>query len=92
MFVQRVAFDRDGDAHELAAGLRQLGHLCQLPLVAAGDVHMHRRGRRALQDTELSGVPIAAGTIVHLMIAGANRDPAQFPNRRPGRVCFIVTA
>lgn len=48
--------------------------------------------RRALEDTELSGVPIAAGTIVHLMIAGANRDPAQFPEpdrfdvgRRPNR-------
>ena len=48
--------------------------------------------RRALEDTQLSGVPIAAGTIVHLMIAGANRDPAQFPEpdrfdigRRPNR-------
>ncbi|MGI9303054.1 MAG: error-prone DNA polymerase [Gammaproteobacteria bacterium] len=28
-----------------------LGRVCGLPLVASGDVHMHRRGRRALQDT-----------------------------------------
>ncbi|WP_312916646.1 error-prone DNA polymerase [Stenotrophomonas sp.] len=30
--------------------LRALGDSLQLPLVAAGDVHMHARGRRALQD------------------------------------------
>jgi error-prone DNA polymerase len=31
--------------------LQQLGRRLGLPVVAAGDVHMHRRGRRALQDT-----------------------------------------
>jgi error-prone DNA polymerase len=31
--------------------LRELGASLGLPLVAAGDVHMHARGRRALQDT-----------------------------------------
>ncbi len=30
--------------------LETLGKTLQLPCVAAGDVHMHRRGRRALQD------------------------------------------
>jgi error-prone DNA polymerase len=30
--------------------LEALGNTLELPLVAAGDVHMHRRGRRALQD------------------------------------------
>jgi len=30
--------------------LRQLGRQLSLPLVACGDVHMHKRGRRALQD------------------------------------------
>ncbi|HME38223.1 MAG TPA: error-prone DNA polymerase [Steroidobacteraceae bacterium] len=30
--------------------LEALGRALQLPRVAAGDVHMHRRGRRALQD------------------------------------------
>jgi len=33
--------------HQLSAAGRELG----IPLVAAGDVHMHARGRRALQDT-----------------------------------------
>ena len=30
--------------------LQALGQALELPRVAAGDVHMHRRGRRALQD------------------------------------------
>jgi error-prone DNA polymerase len=33
------------------AALRDLGRSAGLPLVAAGDVHMHLRSRRALQDT-----------------------------------------
>jgi error-prone DNA polymerase len=33
------------------AALRQLGEACGLPLAAAGDVHMHLRSRRKLQDT-----------------------------------------
>ena len=33
------------------ARLRQTSHLAGLPLVAAGDVHMHVRSRKALQDT-----------------------------------------
>ena len=33
------------------ANLQGLGKALGLPLVASGDVHMHRRGRRALQDT-----------------------------------------
>ncbi|HLQ01582.1 MAG TPA: error-prone DNA polymerase [Burkholderiales bacterium] len=33
------------------AGLRELGKASGLPLVAAGDVHMHVRSRRRLQDT-----------------------------------------
>jgi error-prone DNA polymerase len=33
------------------AALRELGEACGLPLVAAGDVHMHLRSRRKLQDT-----------------------------------------
>lgn len=38
------------DAHKLAR-LKELGSRLQLALVATGDVHMHSRGRRALQDT-----------------------------------------
>lgn len=48
--------------------------------------------RRALADTELSGIRLPKGSIVHLMIGGANRDPDQFPDpdrfdvaRRPNR-------
>ncbi len=37
------------DAARLAM-LRELGRMTGLPLVAAGDVHMHRRARRPLQD------------------------------------------
>src|SRR5438552_1113249 len=33
------------------AALRELGKACGLPLVASGDVHMHLRSRRPLQDT-----------------------------------------
>ena len=33
------------------AQLRELGKACGLPLVAAGEVHMHLRSRRKLQDT-----------------------------------------
>lgn len=32
------------------ADMRSLGHACGLPLVAAGDVHMHVRSRKPLQD------------------------------------------
>lgn len=48
--------------------------------------------RRALVDTELSGFAFPAGSMVHLMIGAANRDPEQFPDpdrfdiaRRPNR-------
>ncbi len=42
--------------------LERLGETLQLPRVAAGDVHMHRRSRRALQDVLTAircGVPVA---------------------------------
>jgi error-prone DNA polymerase len=42
--------------------LERLGEALQLPRVAAGDVHMHRRSRRALQDVLTAircGVPVA---------------------------------
>ncbi len=48
--------------------------------------------RKALKDTDLSGVPMKAGSQVHLMIGAANHDPAHFPDperfditRRPNR-------
>jgi cytochrome P450 len=36
--------------------------------------------RRATRDTVLGGVPMPAGTYVHIGIGAANRDPAQFPD------------
>ncbi len=41
---------REGDARERLRQLTGLGAQCHLPLVAAGDVHLHVRERRALQD------------------------------------------
>ncbi|HYJ20194.1 MAG TPA: error-prone DNA polymerase, partial [Burkholderiales bacterium] len=52
---------RGGDSERLNA-LQQLGRRTGLPCVASGDVHMHARGRRALQDTLTAirlGVPVA---------------------------------
>ena len=53
------------------ANLRALAAWAELPCLAAGDVHMHRRGRRALQDT-LTAIRIGKP----LVEAGA----ALFPN------------
>lgn len=36
--------------------------------------------RLAVADTEIGGVPVAAGTQITLCIGAANRDPAQFPD------------
>jgi len=40
----------DGRQHEQLAALREEGRRLKLPLVACGDVHMHCRARRILQD------------------------------------------
>ena len=47
-----IAFERHlrPDDQERLASLRELAAATQLPLVAAGDVHMHARSRRPLQD------------------------------------------
>jgi error-prone DNA polymerase len=41
----------DGRQQERLDALREVGRRLRLPLVASGDVHMHRRSRRVLQDT-----------------------------------------
>jgi error-prone DNA polymerase len=41
----------DGWQKERLAALQDIGRRLKLPLVASGDVHMHRRSRRVLQDT-----------------------------------------
>ncbi|MDP2823293.1 MAG: PHP domain-containing protein, partial [Sulfuritalea sp.] len=47
-----IAYERHlrPDDHERLARLRELAAATHLPLVAAGDVHMHARSRRPLQD------------------------------------------
>jgi len=47
-----IAFERHlrPDDHERLGHLRELAVATHLPLVAAGDVHMHARSRRPLQD------------------------------------------
>ena len=49
-WIAAELFARSGDCARLEA-LRELSQRSGLPLVAAGDVHMHVRARRALQDT-----------------------------------------
>ena len=55
LFAERlwiaVELHRAEDDAERLATLRAFGHRHALPLVATGDVHMHVRRRRALQDT-----------------------------------------
>jgi len=41
----------DGRQRHRLERLAEIGRTLKLPLVAAGDVHMHRRSRRVLQDT-----------------------------------------
>jgi error-prone DNA polymerase len=57
--VELLAAGNDADRLQ---ELVRLGEQHALPLVAAGDVHMHVRGRRALQDTLTAirlGIPVA---------------------------------
>jgi error-prone DNA polymerase len=59
------------DDHERLAHLRELAAAVQLPLVAAGDVHMHARSRRPLQD-------VLAALRLNTTVAQAGH--ALFPN------------
>jgi len=43
------------------------------------DPPVQRTARRALRDTTVHGVPVAAGELVVLVLAAANRDPRVFP-------------
>ena len=45
-----VELHRGSDDQAWLNHLRTLGRQAQLPLLASGDVHMHRHGRRAVQD------------------------------------------
>jgi error-prone DNA polymerase len=67
--------------------LRRLGQASGLPLVAAGDVHMHARSRRPLQDTLTAirlGVPVhAAGHALHANAERHLRRRAQLAQLYP---------
>ncbi len=64
-----VELTRDGCDRERLAHCRELGAVLDLPLTAAGEVHMHVRERRRLQDALTAvrhGVTVAeAGTRLH---------------------------
>jgi error-prone DNA polymerase len=66
-----VELHRGIDDHARLARLLALADACGLPAVASGDVHMHERRRRALQDTLTA---IRLGTTV------AEAGHALFPN------------
>jgi error-prone DNA polymerase len=59
----------DGRQRERLTALQDIGRRLKLPLVASGDVHMHRRSRRVLQDTLTAireGVTVEqAGFLLH---------------------------
>jgi len=60
----RIAVElfRDGSDKQRLHTLQALGHELKIPLVAAGDVHMHTRDRRRLQDAVTAirlNIPIA---------------------------------
>jgi cytochrome P450 len=44
------------------------------------DSPVQRTGRVALRDTEIAGHQVQAGSVVILLLGGANRDPAIFPD------------
>ena len=68
-----IAFERHlrPDDHERLAALHELAASASLPLLAAGDVHMHARSRRPLQD---------ALTALRLNTTVAEAGHALFPN------------
>ena len=66
-----VELHHGSDDAALLAELQALGERHALPLVASGDVHMHARGRRALQD---------ALTAIRLGCTIAEAGHALFPN------------
>ncbi|MGH3783380.1 MAG: cytochrome P450 [Pseudonocardiaceae bacterium] len=41
---------------------------------------VQRTGRVALRDTEVAGRPVKAGSLIILLLGGANRDPEVFPD------------
>ncbi len=85
-----VELVRDGADRARLAALTRAGQRLGLPLVAAGDVHMHVRGRRALQDALTAirlNVPIAeAGWSLHANGERYLRERARLARLYPGEL------
>jgi error-prone DNA polymerase len=73
----------DDRAH--AQGCRALAAELALPLVAAGDVHMHVRGRRALQDT-LTAIRLGCSVADAGLALAANGERHLRPRAALGRI------
>ena len=69
-----VQLHRGPDDRQRLAGLLELASTLGLPAVASGDVHMHARGRRALQDT-ITAIRhhVAVAEAGHLLFANGER-------------------
>jgi cytochrome P450 len=94
MFVQLIVAGHETTTTLIAAGVHELlldpdqwSRLCDDPdrLAPGATEELLRyitplpwRTRTALEDVEIAGVPVAAGTTVFAMIAAANRDPEIF--------------
>jgi error-prone DNA polymerase len=80
-----VELTRDGADRQRLDALRRLGHTLELPLLASGDVHMHVRERRNLQD---------ALTAIRLNVPLAEAGWQLYPNgerhlREPARLARL---
>ncbi len=86
--------------HEMLRSPGEIRRLAENPGLVASMVEEVLRyqapiqinNRRSTKDTEIGGLPMPAGTTVHMIVAAANRDPRQFPDpdrfdiaRRPNR-------
>ena len=75
-----VQLHRGADDQRRLHGLLELARTLGLPAVACGDVHMHARGRRALQDTITAirhHVPVAQAG--HVLFANGERHLRTLP-------------
>ncbi|MGH8219767.1 MAG: PHP domain-containing protein, partial [Steroidobacteraceae bacterium] len=85
-----VELARDGADRARLAALARAGERLGLPLVAAGDVHMHVRERRVLQDALTAirlNVPVAeAGWSLHANGERFLRDRARLARLYPGEL------
>ncbi len=79
-----------GEIHRLAENPGLIDSMVEEILRYQAPIQINNR--RSTRDTTLGGVPLPAGTTVHMIVAAANRDPRQFPDperfdisRRPNR-------